>query len=186
MKREKPAFKQAPLFSWCLPVGNEGRPFVFSHTLSVGLWYITLRCFIREKGLIPGKEISMKRMVFGLSLALVAFGFFGSPAFAAGPQRQGVRAPSAADQEFLASLASHAPKGRAAAAAKPSSSGGGEKALCSATAACGGGVTVSCNSNSGVASCSSADRSCPERGHVTCNGATTWCPDPCPCSASLS
>ena len=128
----------------------------------------------------------MKRMVFGLSLALAALGFLGSPAStsAAGPQRQGVQVRSTADQAFLASLASQPPKGRAA-AAKPQS-GGGEKALCSSTAACGGGVTVSCNSNSSTTSCSSADRSCPERGHVTCNGVTTWCPDPCPCSASVS
>ncbi len=124
----------------------------------------------------------MKRMVFGLTLALSALGFLVSPVFAEGPRRQGVQELNAADRVFLASLASRAPKAPAAPVKHPSA--GWEKALCGATAACGGGVTVSCTSNSAVTSCSAADRNCPEQGHVTCDGVTTWCPGTCPCSAT--
>jgi hypothetical protein len=118
----------------------------------------------------------MKRVVFGLSLALAAFGFFSSPALA-GPQQQGGQALSSADGVFLASLATEAPS--VTEGKQPI--GGGEKALCGANAACGGGVTVSCTSNSSVTSCSAADRNCAagEQGHVTCNGVTTWCSPSC-------
>jgi hypothetical protein len=120
----------------------------------------------------------MKRVVFGLSLTLVAFGFFSSPALA-GPQQGGP------DGVFLASLATEAPS--ATEGKEPI--GGGEKALCSANADCGGGVTVSCSSNSSVTSCSGANRNCAagEQGHVTCNGATTWCSPSChACTTSAS
>ncbi|HEX4960478.1 MAG TPA: hypothetical protein VF173_06545 [Thermoanaerobaculia bacterium] len=128
----------------------------------------------------------MKKMVFGLSLALAALGFLVSPAFAADPQRPGAQELNAADRSFVASLASRAPKAPEAPRKRPPA--GWEKALCGATAACGGGVTVSCTSNSSVTSCSAADRNCAagEQGHVTCAGVTTWCPGTCPCSSTVS
>ncbi len=50
------------------------------------------------------------------------------------------------------------------------------KSACNATATCQTG-TVSCNGNN---SCDAWDRDCPfERGHVTCDGVTTWCPTDC-------
>lgn len=118
----------------------------------------------------------MKKVSFGLALALV-FGFFLSPAFSETNQPQ-APALGAADQAFLASLsktptpvsASKRPRGL-----------GQEKALCSATAHCWDGSTVSCESNTSTASCSSADSNCrTERGHATCNGVANLCP-PCPC-----
>jgi len=45
---------------------------------------------------------------------------------------------------------------------------------CMAAAACEDGSLVSCT---GTASCLATDDSCPvERGHVVCDGVTTWCP----------
>ncbi len=60
------------------------------------------------------------------------------------------------------------------AARRPS---GGPKSLCTATAQCASG-SVSCQGNS---SCTAVDRNCStgERGHVTCDGNTTYCPTPC-------
>jgi hypothetical protein len=57
------------------------------------------------------------------------------------------------------------------------------KALCTATASCVSG-TVYCEGNNSTASCTAVDRNCAsgERGHVTCDGATTWCPTACGCS----
>ncbi|HEX4965303.1 MAG TPA: hypothetical protein VF173_31125 [Thermoanaerobaculia bacterium] len=62
---------------------------------------------------------------------------------------------------------------------------GWEKSLCNATANCSPG-TVSCGGNNSVTSCSAADRNCAvgERGHVTCDGVTTWCPTTCPAPCS--
>jgi hypothetical protein len=58
----------------------------------------------------------------------------------------------------------------------------GVNALCTATAQCSPG-TVSCQGNNSPASCTAVDRNCPgEQGHVTCDGNTTWCPAPCPCT----
>ena len=56
-----------------------------------------------------------------------------------------------------------------------------EKTLCTATANCGSGTTVSCHSNVNAANCSATDRNCSvgERGHVTCDGVTTSCPTAC-------
>lgn len=57
--------------------------------------------------------------------------------------------------------------------------GGGESTMseCNATANCESG-TVYCEGNN---NCSAFDRSCSsERGHVTCDGVTTWCPTECP------
>ena len=119
----------------------------------------------------------MKKTMFGLSVALIAFGFLVSPVLAAGPRQQEERVLTAADQAFLISLAAQAPKAPAARRA----SAGAEKSLCNATANCGGGVTVSCSGNASVTSCSAADRNCGvgEQGHVTCDGVTTWCPGTC-------
>jgi hypothetical protein len=125
----------------------------------------------------------MKKMVFGLSLALAVFGFLQSPAMAAVPSQV---APSAADLAFLATLAApaKAPAAPEPAAKRPS---GVEKALCSATATCWNGTTVSCEGNNSTTACVGADSSCPnQRGYVTCDGSTTWCPEcqsepePCP------
>ena len=58
------------------------------------------------------------------------------------------------------------------------------KSLCSAVANCESG-TVSCSSDASSTSCSAVDRSCPgERGHVTCDGVTTYCPTECTCSGT--
>jgi hypothetical protein len=55
--------------------------------------------------------------------------------------------------------------------------GPGQLSSCNATAECFPG-TVSCSGNS---TCSAFDRNCTagERGHVTCDGVTTWCPQTC-------
>src|SRR4051794_11571780 len=115
----------------------------------------------------------MKKMVLGLSLGLAALTFLVSPAMAA-------PALSAADQAFIASLATRPGSPAAVPAAKRPTLG--EKALCTATANCGNGTTVHCESNASTTSCSSADRNCNagEQGHVTCDGATTWCQPACP------
>lgn len=57
----------------------------------------------------------------------------------------------------------------------------GEKALCTATANCESG-TVSCQGNNSTTSCSAIDRNCTagQRGSVTCDGVTTYCPTTCP------
>lgn len=117
----------------------------------------------------------MKKMVLGLFLALATFGLFLSPAMAETNPPQVGPALSTADQAFLASLAAPTPT---LAAKRPAA---GQKALCTATADCGNGTSVYCESNTSVTSCSSADRNCPgEKGHVTCNGVTTWCSPDCP------
>ncbi|HEV7505468.1 MAG TPA: hypothetical protein VGS07_11190 [Thermoanaerobaculia bacterium] len=118
----------------------------------------------------------MKKMVLGLSLSLSALALIMSPAMAAASPPQGAPVLSVADQDFLASLAI-VPAGIPApelAAKRPAI---GKKSACSATANCGGGVTIMCN---GLSSCSAADRSCPsERGHVTCDGVTSQCSPAC-------
>ncbi len=88
--------------------------------------------------------------------------------------------------EVLAQILAH-PGAAGSCAPQPSgvrlAVAGQEKALCSATATCQSG-TVSCSSNTSATSCSAVDRNCAngERGHVTCNGVTTWCPTACACS----
>lgn len=55
------------------------------------------------------------------------------------------------------------------------------KALCTATATCQFGTTVSCSSNVNAANCMAVNASCPsEPGHVTCDSVTTSCPACCP------
>jgi hypothetical protein len=66
------------------------------------------------------------------------------------------------------------------AAKRPS---GQYKALCFAIAFCASG-SVSCYGYNSTTSCSAWDRNCSiaERGHVTCDGVTTYCPTVCsPC-----
>lgn len=123
----------------------------------------------------------MKKMVLGLSLALAALGFLMSPAIAAAdPPQTTPRILSAADQAFLVSLAAPAkPAAPTPAAKRPS---GLEKALCSASATCWNSTTVSCEGNNSVTACVGVDSSCPsQKGYVTCDGTTKWCPD-CPSS----
>jgi hypothetical protein len=121
-----------------------------------------------------------KEMVLGLSLALVTLGFLVSPVLAADPP-QAQRTLSAADQAFLASIARQVGTPDPAPAAKRPRGIGQEKALCTATASCGDGTTVYCEGNNSTTSCSASDRNCPgERGHVTCDGVTTWCSATCP------
>jgi hypothetical protein len=112
----------------------------------------------------------MRRWVLGFVLTFAALALMTFPA-------QAAPVLSAADQEFLASLAAPAPT---LAAQRPSDA----KALCTATAHCGTGGTVSCSSNVSTTSCSATDQNCAvhQRGSVTCNGATTLCPNACPCS----
>lgn len=55
----------------------------------------------------------------------------------------------------------------------------GQLSICTAQASCGEYPAVSCEGNS---TCSAVDRNCDigERGSVTCDGVTTYCPL-CPC-----
>ncbi len=55
------------------------------------------------------------------------------------------------------------------------------KALCTATATCQYGSTVSCSSNVNAANCMAVNANCSagEPGHVTCDGHTTSCPACC-------
>jgi hypothetical protein len=114
----------------------------------------------------------MKKVLFGLSVVLVAFGFCGSAARAA----EMPQAPELSD--FLATLGTPAPTLEA----KRPIQG---KSLCTAMATCANGTTVSCSGNASATSCSGVDHNCPnEKGHVTCDGVTTYCTAPCPCSCS--
>lgn len=119
----------------------------------------------------------MKKVGLVLSLAVLALGFLVSPALAASPP-QAARVLSAADQSFLASLA--APVGIPAPQPVAKRPGSLEKALCSATANCVGGGTISCTGNNSPSSCTAVDGSCPEPGHVTCDGVTSTCTNTCP------
>lgn len=57
--------------------------------------------------------------------------------------------------------------------------GGGQECTCIATADCGT-TTISCSDTTGPCQCESADRHClAQRGYVTCNGVTEYCPKPC-------
>jgi hypothetical protein len=118
----------------------------------------------------------MRRLVLGLTLAFAILVLMVSPVLAAGAP-QAARMLSAADLEFLAALAAPAPT---LAAQRPIVG----KALCTATANCGTGGTISCSSNVSATSCSATDQNCAvhQRGSVTCNGSTTQCPNACPCS----
>lgn len=117
----------------------------------------------------------MKKKVLGLSLAFAALALIASSGWAETGPRPAARSVSVADRAFLASLAAHPV---AKAPARPS---GTEKALCVAGATCGG-YSISCSGNNSTTSCQAWDRNCGigERGHVTCDGVTTWCNEPCP------
>ena len=67
------------------------------------------------------------------------------------------------------------------AAKKPSPGGVGTSADCDAWANCASG-TIHCHGNN---TCIAVDRDCLscEQGHVTCDGATTWCPTACNCNS---
>lgn len=118
----------------------------------------------------------MKGMVPGFVLALAALALMTSPALAAPDSPLAAPVLSAADQEFLVSLATPAP---VLAAGGPIA----EKALCTATVDCGM-TSLTCSSSVNGASCSSVDRRCPiQRGSVTCDGLTAMCPI-CPITQS--
>jgi hypothetical protein len=121
----------------------------------------------------------MKKMVLGLSLALATFGLFLSPALAETNLPQGAPSLNVADQTFLDSLAVQVEP--TPAAKQPAF---GAKALCTATANCGADGAISCSGNNSTTSCTATDRNCSagQRGKVTCDGVTTLCPTPCPCS----
>jgi len=111
----------------------------------------------------------MKKLVLGLFLALAALAFLVSPATAASsPQAAPVL--SVADQVFVASLAVQVGTPAPVLATKHHPIG--QKSFCSATANCANGGTISCT---GTSSCTAVDGSCPEPGHVTCDGVTTSC-----------
>lgn len=122
----------------------------------------------------------MKKLVRGLFLSFAALTLLLSPAMAETKEPQAARTLSAADRAFLASLA-RMPIAPAPAAKRPGDDPPvGEMALCTATANCGIG-TVYCEGNNSTASCTAVDRNCPEVGHVTCDGVTTWCANDPPC-----
>jgi hypothetical protein len=127
----------------------------------------------------------MKKRLLVLFLVLAALGFLLSPAMAADSPRP---APvlSAADRAFIASITApvKTPADPARPASRPPGGGVGVLALCTATANCGSGSSVSCEDNTDPANCTSVDRNCAvgEPGHVTCDGNTTWCPTACPCT----
>jgi hypothetical protein len=132
----------------------------------------------------------MKRIGLGLSLSFLALSLLASSALAASSPRA-LQARSAADRAFLASLASVRAPAPAPLAKHPRTgprTGSGTvqgKALCTASATCRDGSTVSCEGNNSSASCTAVDSQCPwgEQGHVTCDGVTTWCPA-CPFNCS--
>jgi len=118
----------------------------------------------------------MKKMVPGFFWALAVFGLFMSPALAETNPLQAAPALSTADQAFLASLA--APVAPTPAAKRPAF---GPKALCTATANCAFGGTVSCQGNNSYSSCSASDGDCSwgNVGYVICDGNYYGCPGSC-------
>jgi hypothetical protein len=112
----------------------------------------------------------MKKMFFGVSMILACLVFLVPPATAAGVPH-GVPVLS----DFLASLAGPASVN---AAKRPALQG---KGLCSATANCVGGGTISCQGNNSTTSCTAVDFNCSvnEPGHVTCDGVTYSCANTC-------
>jgi hypothetical protein len=118
----------------------------------------------------------MKKMAWGISVILTASVFLVPPAAAS--VSHGVPSLSA----FLASLAP-AP----VVAAKRPAAGLQGKSLCTASASCGPGGTITCNGNNSTTSCSATDQDCSvaQRGSVTCDGVTTVCPNDCPCPVSF-
>ena len=128
----------------------------------------------------------MKKMVLGLSFALAILCFLVPPAMAAADPPQALQTVSTADQAFLASLTEQAgTPDPVPAARRPERIG--EKSLCTATAHCWNGTTVTCQGNNSTASCTATDSNCAvgQRGSVTCDGVTTLCPV-CPCNLNCT
>jgi hypothetical protein len=126
------------------------------------------------------------KKILGISLTVAALALLVSPAMAA-DSPQAAPALSTADQAFLASLAAPV-ETPVAPAPEPAAKrpGIGQKALCTATAKCWNGGTVTCNGNNSTTSCTAVDGNCGVTGpgHVTCDGVTTNCPTPCPCNCT--
>jgi|tagenome__1003787_1003787.scaffolds.fasta_scaffold19997670_1 hypothetical protein len=122
----------------------------------------------------------MKKMA--LVLVLAALSLMASPAMAAPDSPRVAPVLSAADQAFLASLVT-APA-PVPAAKRPAVRG---KALCTASANCESGGTISCSGNNSTTSCSAADQDCSvgQTGYVKCDGVTTSCPA-CSCDVLLA
>ena len=123
----------------------------------------------------------MRKLALGFVLASAALGFLAAPVMAA-DSPQAAPALSAADRAFIISLAAGAGLPAPVPVAKHPRIGLA-KALCTATANCAAGGTVSCEGNNSSTSCTAVDGNCSvgEPGHVTCDGNTTWCPA-CPCN----
>lgn len=125
----------------------------------------------------------MKNSLYRLSLLLVLLSLTAPAVAAADP----ARAAPGPDRGFLAFLDSMQKNPvPMAAASKGKGPGGGvsEMALCTASASCGGDPGVYCEDHTSPANCSGVDQNCGwgQRGYVTCNGVTTYCPDDCdPC-----
>jgi hypothetical protein len=125
----------------------------------------------------------VKKMLFGLCLSVAALGFLMSPARATADPPQAAPALSAADQAFLASLAAgvRTPTPVLAASKRPARPAIGKKALCTATANCWFGGTVSCQGNNSTTSCSAVDGNCSWGivGYVICDSQYYSCPGSC-------
>lgn len=118
----------------------------------------------------------MKKTVLRLSLALATLGLLTSPAITT------AQTLNAVDQAFLSSLALPVTAPAPAVAAT-----GLDKALCTASAHCWDGSTVSCQGNNSTTSCTGTDSNCSvgQRGSVNCDGNITLCPA-CPSSSCTS
>jgi hypothetical protein len=116
----------------------------------------------------------MKRVV----LACICILAFGSAAgFAQAPSEAPINLAAILDQPAVSGACPTSQSGAlfAARGAKPGSKPGFMKAYCEAL--CGQDPVVSCSGSS----CSAVNRNCPnEQGHVTCDGTTYWCSEPCP------
>ncbi|HEX4965160.1 MAG TPA: hypothetical protein VF173_30405 [Thermoanaerobaculia bacterium] len=125
----------------------------------------------------------MKKTLLGLALEVAALGLLLSPAMAAASPPQAAPV-NVADQAFLSSLAEVGPPAPELAAKRPAID---QKALCTASAHCWNGTTVSCSGNNSTTSCSATDSNCSvhQRGSVTCDGVTTSCPV-CPCDLNCT
>jgi hypothetical protein len=121
----------------------------------------------------------VKKMLFGLSLFVATLGFVMSPAMVTASPPQAALALSAADHAFLVSLAAAIGTPAPVPAAKrPARPAIGKKSLCTATANCTFGGTVSCQGNN---SCSAVDGNCSwgEVGYVICDSQLYSCAGSC-------
>lgn len=123
----------------------------------------------------------MKNSLYRLSLLLVLVSL-ASPVLAASEPARA--APDRGFIAFLDSLQKNPVPLSAAAKAKGPGGGVSEMALCTASANCGSDPGVYCEDHTSPANCSGVDQNCGwgQRGWVSCNGVTTYCPDDCdPC-----